>query len=115
MNQVTQRLSTHPHRDMRAVKCIFCHIKGTLFHGLIFHRDSSPHLIAYLDINWDVDVSIRRSITGGYIFLGRKLVCWTTKKQVIMSRSSAESEYQALIHMSLTFHYTHLYLYFVTI
>lgn len=68
INQATQHLFALTHRDIRAVKHIFRYIKGTLYHGLTFHHDSTTHLLAYSDADWAIDVSTRRSITGGCVF-----------------------------------------------
>jgi len=38
----------------------------------------------------------RRSTLGYCIFLGRKLVTWRSKKQNVITRSSADAKFQAL-------------------
>lgn len=82
---------------MRVVKHIFRYIKGILFHDLTFHRGSNLHLLAYLDVDCVAYVSTWRFITSSCIFLGCNLICWSSKKQVVMSRSSAKSKYHALV------------------
>lgn len=81
------------------VKHIFQYIKGSLFHDFTFHRDSSLYLIVYSIVDWATDVFTCHSVTCGYVFLRRNLVCWTINKQAIVSRSSAESEYHTLTYV----------------
>ncbi|CAA0806920.1 cysteine-rich RLK (RECEPTOR-like protein kinase) 8 [Striga hermonthica] len=79
-----------------AVLHILRYVKGTLLHGLHFSTSSSLSLSGYSDADWAGDPTDRRSNTGYCFFLGDSLVSWRSKKQTLVSRSSAESEYRAL-------------------
>jgi hypothetical protein len=63
---------------------------------LFFPRSSSLQLQAYCDATWASDPSDRRSLSAYCVFLGGSLISWKTKKQVAVSRLSAEAELRAM-------------------
>ncbi|XP_024965423.1 uncharacterized protein LOC112505709 [Cynara cardunculus var. scolymus] len=80
-----------PH--FHALKLILRYIRSTLNHGLQIHVSPSSELTAYSDADWGGCPASRRSMFGYCVFLGDNLVSWSSKRQDVISRSSAEAEY----------------------
>jgi hypothetical protein len=76
--------------------CVLCYLRGTVSRHLFFPRSSSLQLQTYCDATWASDPSDRRSLSAYYVFLGGSLIAWKTKKQVAVSRSSAEAKLRAM-------------------
>ena len=72
------------------------YLRGTISHRLFFPSSSSLQLQAYSDATWASDPSDRRSLSAYCVFLGGSLIAWKTKKQIAVSRSSAEAELRAM-------------------
>ncbi|GKE25606.1 retrovirus-related pol polyprotein from transposon TNT 1-94, partial [Tanacetum coccineum] len=64
-----------------------------LSQGILLKSMCDLKLHAWCDADWAGCSSTRRSLTGWVVYLGDSLISWKTKKQHIVSRSSAEAEY----------------------
>jgi hypothetical protein len=73
---------------MNDVVRVLRYLKSAPAQGLFYPADSHLHLKAFVGCP-----DTRRFVTGFCVFLGDSLILWKSKKQVTVSRSSAEVEY----------------------
>ncbi|GJS46569.1 putative ribonuclease H-like domain-containing protein [Tanacetum coccineum] len=78
-----------------AVKRIFRYLKGQPKLGLWYPKDSPFDLVAYTDSDYAGASLDRKSTTGGYQFLGCRLISWQCKKQTVVANFITEAEYVA--------------------
>lgn len=64
--------------------------------GILLRSDCNLTLSGWCDSDWASCPLTRRSLSGWLVFLGHSPISWKTKKQVTVSRSSAEAEYRSM-------------------
>eukprot|EP00253_Pinus_taeda_P012594 PITA_12594 len=79
----------------QAAKRILRYMNGTKGFGILYSFSESFVLIGYTDSDWDGSVDDRKS-TSGYVFhMGSVAISWASKKQPVVSLSTAKAEYVA--------------------
>jgi hypothetical protein len=96
VQQLSQFLDKPTTSHFKAAQKVLRYLKGTPGLGLFFPRNSSLQLLGFSDADWGGCPDSRRSITGYCFFIGNSLICWRSKKQLTVSKSSSEAEYRAL-------------------
>ncbi|CAM8920282.1 unnamed protein product [Rhodiola kirilowii] len=93
---LSQFMQQPTEEHMRAALGLLRFIKGAPAQGILFSAQSSLQLQAFCDADWPACPLTRRSLTGHCVTLGPSIISWKTKKQPVVSRSSAASEYRAM-------------------
>lgn len=96
VNTLSQFVSDPRQSHMDAVMRILRYLKATPGQGILLAKEGGTNLVAYSDSDWLGCPLSRRSRTGYIILLGGAPISWKTKKQSVVSRSSAEAEYRAM-------------------
>jgi histone deacetylase 1/2 len=96
VNKVCQFLHSPTTSYWSAVKRILRYLKSTVSTGLKIKRSTSVLVSAFSDADRAGCVDDHRSTSGFAVFLGSNLISWSSRKQVMVSRSSTEAEYKAM-------------------
>lgn len=93
---VSQFMSSPTVRHWAALEHILCYLKGSPGRGLVYKNNEHTNIECFTDADWAGSKADRRSTTGYCVFVGGNLISWKSKKQNVVSRSSAEAEYRAM-------------------
>ena len=88
----------HDPRDihLHAAYRVLHYLKAHPRKGILFKKTSYITLAIYTDADFAGSPLDRRSTTGYYTFLRENLVSWRSKKQNVVARLSAETEFSAM-------------------
>ncbi|KAG7543347.1 Reverse transcriptase RNA-dependent DNA polymerase [Arabidopsis thaliana x Arabidopsis arenosa] len=96
VNVVSQHMQAPTLHHWNMVNRILKYLKGAPGQGIWMGCNKNTELVGYCDADYAGDTKDRRSTTGYCTFIGGNLVTWRSKKQKVVSLSSAEAEYRAM-------------------
>lgn len=91
VHQLSQFLSAPTDIHLQAAHKVMCYLKTNPGQGLMYSATAELCLNVFADADWTTCKETRRSITCFCVYLGSSLVCWKSKKQAVVSRSSVET------------------------
>ncbi|XP_060972510.1 uncharacterized protein LOC133038394 [Cannabis sativa] len=94
---ISQFMSSPTIHHWAALEQILCYLKGAPGRGIVYKDHGHTRIECFSDANWAGSKVDRRSTSGYCVFVGGNLISWKTKKQNIVSRSSVESKYRAMV------------------
>ncbi|KAL0641881.1 hypothetical protein Bca4012_102535 [Brassica carinata] len=100
VNQVSQHMQVPKEHHWRMVERILMYLNGSPDQGVWMGCNGSTEVVGYCDADWAGDRADRRSTTGYCTFIGGNLVTWKSKKQKVVSCSSCEAEYRAMLKLT---------------
>jgi hypothetical protein len=99
VQQICMHIDAPQNAHFLALKRIVRYLKGTAHMGLMMRKSSVSSLVGFTDADWAGCPDTRPSISGYCVFLGDNLLSWSSKRQSVVSRSSAEAEYRGIANV----------------
>lgn len=92
---VTRFMESPKDSHWQTGKRILRYVAGTVDYGLWYPSESKSFLVGFTDSDFAGSIDDRKS-TSGYAFkYGSSLISWASRKQSVVTLSSAEAEYVA--------------------
>ena len=88
---------------MLITKRVLRYLKDTLAVGVYYKWSKDVNLLGYTDSDYVQDIDDRKSTSGYIFFLNEAAICWSSRKQGIVTLSSTEAEYVAATASAMVF------------
>ena len=97
--ELARFMSNYGRSHIQAAKHLLRYLRGTTSHSILLRQVDAlyPLFHALSDSDWGMG-SGRKSILGFLIMLGKSLLSWSSKQQVVVASSSCKAEYLATTH-----------------
>ncbi|KAK8948413.1 hypothetical protein KSP39_PZI005292 [Platanthera zijinensis] len=95
---VSQYMHSLKTRHLDAAHRILRYLKTSPGRGILFTPNADMKIEGYTDADWGGSIEDRRSTSWYCLFVSENLVTWRSKKQSVVSRSSAEAKFRAMTH-----------------
>ena len=97
VSAVSQFMASPAPLHWMEVKYIMRYLKGILDVKLCL-GGTNMSLHGYCDVDWDGDLTTRKSTMGYVFFVGDGAISWNSKRQPTVALSTMEAEYMASSH-----------------
>lgn len=96
VNVLSQFVGDPRASHLEAANRVLRYLKATPGQDILLTKNGGTTFTAYCDSDWLGCPITRRSRMGYLLFLGGTPISWKSKKQSVVSRSSAKAEYRAM-------------------
>ncbi|KAL5754050.1 hypothetical protein ACOSP7_022270 [Xanthoceras sorbifolium] len=107
VNKLSQFLVSPKQTHWQACKRMLRYLRGSIHKGLWFKPALTLSLEAYSDADWASSLDDCRSTSGNCLFLCGNLISWSSRKQTIVARSSAEAKYHSMANLTAEIMWLH--------
>ena len=93
---LSQSMSSPTVNHWAIVEHILCYLKEAPGHGILYKKHEHTKIECFSNADWAGSKIDRKSTSGYCVFFRGHPISWKSKKQSIISRSSAKSEYKVM-------------------
>ena len=82
-------------KHLNAARWILHYVRGTFDLGVFYKKGDDSKLVGYTNSDYIGDIDDRKSTSGSIFMMSSRVICWSSKKQPIVTLSTREAEFVA--------------------